>query len=128
MKKESETKFLHISPVLASADVKRDIDWYENKLGFKNVYDSTVYQDSPVIDYAVLGRQNLFFHLQFQYPKDMTCTDLKFQVSNIEPLIEELLANGLLKADRIHRKTAWNTIEFGLFDPSGNRITFFEDL
>lgn len=126
-KNRSETKFLYMSPVLASADVARDVKWYENKLGFKNVYDSSAYQDGP-IDYSVVGRQDLFLHLQFQYPKDMTSTDIRFQVQNIEPLFEEFVSNGLLAPDKINRKTAWNTSEFGLFDPSSNRITFFEDL
>ena len=126
-KNKSETKFLYMSPVLASADVARDVKWYENKLGFKNVYDSSAYQDGP-IDYAVVGRHDLFLHLQFQYPKDMTSTDIRFQVQNIEPLFEEFVSNGLLAPDKINRKTAWNTSEFGLFDLSGNRITFFEDL
>ena len=78
-----KTKFLSISPVLASANVASDVEWYENKLGFKNVYDSTHYQDG-VMDYAVIGREKLFMHLQFQFPKDMINADIKFQVKNIE--------------------------------------------
>lgn len=123
----SSTKFLHISPVLASSDVPRDIEWYESKLGFKNVYDSSAYQKGK-IDYVVLGRGNLFFHMQFQFPDDMTSTDLKFQVQNIEPLFEELTNQELIPPGKITRKTGWNTSEVSLFDPSGNRITFFEDI
>ncbi len=122
-----ETKFLYMSPVLASADVARDVAWYEQKLGFKNVYDSLAYQEGP-IDYAVVGRQKLFLHLQFQFPKDMTSTDIRFQVQNIDPLFEEYLSRAVVTSASMRRKTAWNTDEFGLFDPSGNRITFFEDL
>ena len=124
---ESETKFLYLSPVLASSDVSRDITWYEGKLGFRNVYDSSAYQEGT-IDYAVLCRQNLCLHLQFQYPQDMTSTDIKFQVENIELLFEECVSAGIVAPEKINRKTAWNTCEFGLFDPSGNRITFYEDL
>jgi len=127
MSSTSVTKFLHISPVLASSDVPRDIKWYEDKLGFKNVYDSSAYQKGK-IDYVVLGRGNLFFHMQFQFPDDMTSTDLKFQVQNIEPLFEEIIAQGLVPPGKITRKTAWNTSEISLFDLSGNRITFFEDV
>lgn len=122
-----ETTFLHISPVLASADVARDIAWYEQKLGFTNVYDSTHYSDGPV-DYAVLGRQNLFLHLQFQFPEDMTSTDVRFQVQNINPLIDEYLRSGVLEQKHVHERTAWNTKECVFFDLSGNRLTFFEDI
>jgi hypothetical protein len=121
------TKFLYLSPVLASENVARDVAWYELQLGFKNVYDSTQYQDRP-IDYAVVGRQDLYVHLQFQYPKDMISTDVRIQVENIKPLITELSAKGLITPDKVREKTNWNTKEFSLKDPSRNRITFFEDL
>ena len=127
MNKKTETRFLYLSPVLASSDVSRDIAWYEHKLGFKNVFDSSVYQKGE-INYAVVGRQNLYLHLQFQYPEDMTCTDVRIQVENIEQIIEEYITKGLITTESVKRKTAWYTDEFGLFDPSGNRITFFEDL
>ena len=116
-----------ISPVLASADVPRDIKWYEEKLGFKNVYDSSAYQEGK-IDYAVIGRDNLFMHLQFQFPEDIISTDVKFEVQNIELLYLELLKKGVIKEDQIRRKTPWNTSEVSFFDLSRNRITFLEDL
>ena len=122
-----QTTFLHVSPVLASSSVQRDVDWYTEKLGFTNVYDSTRYQDGPM-DYAVIGRQGLYLHLQFQYPKDMVSTDVKFEVKNIDPLITEFVEKGILRMDKVHKKTPWNTTEFGIKDPSGNRITFLEDL
>ena len=127
MPNSSPTKFLHVSPVLASSDVQRDVNWYAEKLGFVNVYDSTRYQEGPM-NYAVIGRQGLYLHLQFQYPKDMISSDVKFEVKNIEPLIEEFVGKGLLDLERVQRKTPWNTTEFGVKDPSGNRITFLEDL
>jgi catechol 2,3-dioxygenase-like lactoylglutathione lyase family enzyme len=55
MKNRADTIFLSVDPVLASSNVRRDIEWYENKLGFKDVYDSSNYQEGP-IDYAVVGR------------------------------------------------------------------------
>jgi uncharacterized glyoxalase superfamily protein PhnB len=124
---KSETKFLHMIPVLAPSDVARDIKWYENKLGFKNVYDSMDYHDGPV-DYAVMRRQDMIIHLQFQFPKDMTSTDVKIEVKNIDSLIEEFVEKGLISEENVNRKTPWNTDDFGLFDFNKNRITFLEDL
>lgn len=125
--KAKTTEFKHLSPVLASENVTRDVKWYEEKLGFKNVYDSTCYQEGPM-DYAVVGRQKLFLHLQFQYPDCMISTDVKFEVSNIEPLYAEFLANGVITEKSINRKTAWHTSECCFFDLSRNRITFFKDI
>lgn len=127
MSKPSKAKLKFISPVLASADVDRDVKWYEEKLGFKNVYDSSAYQDGE-IDYAVIGRDNLFMHLQFQFPEDMISTDVKFEVENIEPLYQELIETGVIKKEQIRRKTPWNTSEVSFLDLSRNRITFLEDL
>ncbi len=121
-----KTSFLFVSPVLASSNVSRDVAWYGN-IGFKNVYDSSRYQEGP-LDYAVVRRQNLLLHLQFQFATDMTSTDVKFEVRNIKPLIEDFVAKGLLDIEKVHWKTPWNTTEFGIFDPSGNRLTFLEDL
>lgn len=123
----NKTVFEYISPVLASSDVARDIQWYSGKLGFQNVYDSTQYQEGPV-DYVVLGRQKLFFHMQFQFPEDVISTDVKFQVKNIEPLYDEFLKSGAITELNINRKTAWNTSECCFFDLNRNRLTFYEDL
>ncbi|MEM7368938.1 MAG: glyoxalase superfamily protein [Bacteroidota bacterium] len=121
------TKFKHLSPVLASADVARDVAWYAEKLGFSNVFDSTQYSEGPM-DYAVIGRQGFFMHLQFQFPQDMTSTDVRIEVLHIEAIFREFLMTKVVKHEAMKWKTAWGTKEFGLFDPSGNRITFLEDL
>lgn len=123
----NKTVFEYISPVLASSDVARDIQWYKDKLGFQNVYDSTQYQEGPV-DYVVLGRQKLFFHMQFQFPEDVIRTDVKFQVKNIEPLYDEFLKSRAITEHNINRKTDWNTSECCFFDLNRNRLTFYEDI
>jgi len=127
MKDKPTPNFLYLSPVLASINVVRDLAWYIQKLGFKNVYDSSAYSEGS-IDYAVIGRENFFLHLQFQYPKDMVASDIKFEVKNIQLIFEECVAKGLIKTDQLQVKTPWNTSEFGIKDPSGNRIIFLESL
>lgn len=124
---EGVTKIHFISPVLASANVRRDIEFYEEKLGFKNVYDSTNYSDGPG-DYAVLRRQQAVLHLQFQFPDNMISTDVKFEVENILPIYQEYLENEVITEATFHAETQWKTREFTFFDLSRNRLTFFEDL
>jgi catechol 2,3-dioxygenase-like lactoylglutathione lyase family enzyme len=121
------TKISHISPVLASSDVPRDIQWYTQKLGFSNVYDSTNYQEGPA-DYVVLKKQQIFIHMQYQFPKDMTSTDLKFVVKDITPLFEEYIEAGVVSKEAMRYQTPWSTNEFSFFDLSGNRLTFLEDI
>jgi len=123
----SETIFNYTSPVLASEDVTRDTSWYETNLGFKNVYNSTYYQEGPM-DYAVLKKQKQLIHLQFQFPKDMTSTDLKFEVQHLKHIQGQLLEKGAITETNIFPKTDWGTNEVRFFDPSGNRITILESI
>ncbi len=123
----SETLFKFTSPVLASEDVARDALWYETNLGFKNVYNSTFYQEGPM-DYAVLKKHNQLIHLQFQFPKDMTSTDLKFEVQHLHFIQQQLLTSEIISEKNVFLKTAWETNEIRFFDPSGNRITILESI
>jgi len=127
MNTTNETTVLFLIPVLNSANVERDIECYENKLGFKNMYDSSHYKKGTV-DYAVLEWQACCIHLQFQYPKDMSSTTVKFQVKNIDPLFEKFVTAGIIDAGRMIRNTDWGTSEFSLPDPNGNRIFFIENI
>ncbi len=123
------TKFLHLSPILPSLEVAKDIVFWEQKLGFKNVYDSTHYGEDPV-NYAVLCRQNLFIHLQMQFPEDMAngnLSQVRFQVENIRPLFEEYIEAGVITKESFREKTAWGTNEFGFYDANKNAIFFYED-
>jgi hypothetical protein len=122
------TRFLHISPVLPSLDVARDVAWWKEKLGFRNVFDNTRYEDNP-LEYAVLERQGIYVHLQMQFPKDMDkmyMAQIRIQVENIEPLYEELKAKGVAK--QLRNPTAWGTKEFGFYDLNRNGIFFYEAL
>ena len=98
--------------------------WYEEKLGFKFMFDNG---DDPMIC-AGVARQGLEIHLQFQYPDDMLSTDIRFAVRNIDLLFQEYIKSGIVKPDAMRRNTDWGTHEFGLFDLSGNRILFYEDV
>jgi len=50
------TKLLTTIPVLSSTDLARDVAWYTEKTGFRNV--------SVQEGYAIMQRENLEFHLQ----------------------------------------------------------------
>ncbi|MCB1042271.1 MAG: VOC family protein [Acidobacteria bacterium] len=116
--------WMQLNPVLASQDVRRDVSWYCDKLGFRMLFNSG---DTP-LNYAGIANAGLELHLQFQFPKDMTSTDLRIQVRQITDMFETCLQNGLVKPEALRRNTPWGTHEFGFFDPSGNRIHFYQDV
>jgi len=119
-----KTEFLEISPVLPSQDIDRDVDWYEEKVGFKLLYKDNMY--------AVLRRENLCIHLQWHADTEddplLGGSVIKIFVKNLMPIFEELVERGTIKREKLRLKTAWNTSEFGFYDLNNNSIFFVEDL
>lgn len=117
----------NITPVLPANDVKAEIEFFE-KLGFTNVYDSLRYSDK--LDYAVLFREGVGVHLQFQFEEDMpkknAAQQIKIWVEDLDTLHKEFEEKGF--EVRRRDKTAWGTNEFGFYSPSHNAIIFVQDL
>jgi len=121
------TTLMQVNPVIPASDMVLIIDFYENKMGFKNVYDSTHYEDGPV-NYAVLCRESICLHFQlFESLEGLTAPSLRIQVENIIPLFEEFKTRGLLSDKSELRITPWGTKEFAFFDPNNTALTFYED-
>lgn len=119
-------KLIVLSPVLQCKDIKESVAFYE-KLGFK-----IGFQDAEK-DYKYVGltRQGIEIHLQQpdpEYIEDNTAQQpgLRIRVENIEPLYEEFKTKGV-KMNEL-KKQPWGTYEFGLYDPNGAAIHFYEDL
>lgn len=121
--------FITLSPVIPTTDIERDIQFYEEKMGFKKTFDSTRYSEGPII-YAIMERDHLSFHLQFQYPQDMpnmnAMPQMRIQMSDIEPIYGEFRMNGLI--EKPLTLTEWGTKEFGFYDPNGVAWFFYEDI
>lgn len=118
------TDLLKIIPVLPSANIERDVDWYSEKLGFKEYFSDKMY--------AVLYRENLVIHLQWHANTEddplLGGSVIRIHVNNIRPLFEELLQRGAITNDSFKANTPWNTNEFGLFDLNSNAIFIMEDI
>ena len=117
------TRFLHVTPVLPTEDLERDLEWYKNKLGFSALHIAQ--------DYAVLKRAGIFIHLQWHAN---TLDDpllggsvVKFFVKNIDTLFQEMVDKGVVPSNKLTRNTPWNTHEFGLYDLNNNAIFFVEE-
>lgn len=124
------TRLLNLCPVLPSLDIARDIAWYEEKLGFRNVYDSSMYnEDDRPVDYAVLKRENMYIHLQLQFPEDMqnNLSGIRIEVDNIRPIFEEYVRSGVAPREKLRLNTPWGTNEFGFFDLNRNGIHIYEN-
>lgn len=126
------TSFKYTCPILPSADVVRDLKWYAEKTGFVNVFNSSNYTE-PIepIDYAVIGRQNHFLHLQGHAgtkEDPIHGSAVRIEVSNIRPLFEEFVERGTVKPADFRENTSWGTHEFGFYDLNKNGIFFLESI
>lgn len=115
-------KILHTTPVLSSANIERDIKWYEEKLSF------TYYMGQE--GYAVLYRDNQWLHLQWHTSTDQDPVyggTVKFFVNDIEAIFNEMLLKGVVTKDKLRYNTPWGTHEFGFYDLNNNAIFFVQD-
>jgi hypothetical protein len=117
-------KFLAITPVLPSADIGRDVRFYEEKAGFTTVFFDKMY--------AVLHRGPVFVHLQWHADTSedplLGGSVVRIAVEKIGPVFEEFVQKGTVSADKLRTDTPWQTHEFGFYDPNGNAIFIMEDL
>lgn len=119
-----QTEILGIIPVLPSADISRDIAWYEKKAGFETKYSDKMY--------AVLCRGNICLHLQWHADTEndplLGGSVIRINVKNIQALFDEFVWRGTVTRDAFKANTPWGTNEFGFFDLNKNAIFVMEDI
>lgn len=118
------TELLSIIPVLPSASIERDIDWYKQKTGFEVFYADHMY--------AVLYREQIVIHLQWHADTNddplLGGSVIRIHVKNIKDLFDELVQRGTVTADKLRMNTPWKTNEFGFYDLNNNAIFIMEDI
>lgn len=112
-----------IIPVLSSANIQRDLEWYEKQTGFKFAFGDN--------GYAGLRRENLEFHLQWHHgnKEDPVLSGvMKIFVEDIQIYFKEFLDRKTISEDRLRLNTAWGTHEFGFYDLNQNAIFIVQDI
>jgi len=122
---DSKTQFHSIIPVLPSADIPRDLKWYEEKAGFKCAFN----HDNM---YASIVREQLEIHLQWHAD---TADDpllggsvIKIFLKNIRPIFDEFVERGTVPKDKLRLHTPWGTNEFGFYDLNKNAVFLVENV
>ena len=118
--------FRAVHPILPSQDVRRSIEYYTERLGFRLAFQDNA--DAP--GYAGVIRDSVELHLQWHDPAewDLACPSLRFLVADVDALFEEFKDRGVFHEQTALRDTAWGTREFAFFDPYKNGLTFYRDL
>jgi catechol 2,3-dioxygenase-like lactoylglutathione lyase family enzyme len=116
----SRVEFLSTTPVLASLDIERSVNFLCSKLGFDKVH---VVQG----EYGIVSSGAIEIH--FWACKDRRiaeATSCRVQVRAIEELHAQCASQAIVHPNAPLASKPWGTREFAILDPDGNLITFFE--
>jgi catechol 2,3-dioxygenase-like lactoylglutathione lyase family enzyme len=117
---QAETKFISATPVLASLDIARSVDFYVSKLAC-----TVIHAEQGVYGIVSLGALALHF---------WACTDRRIaeatscrvDVSGIDAWFAHCTQAGIVHPNAPLHDTPWGTREFAVLDVDGNLITFCE--
>lgn len=114
---------LNIIPVLPSANIKRDLEWYYQYTGFEFLFGDD--------GYAGLQREHLELHLQLHRGTEddpvLGGSVIKIFVDDIAPYFDEFCKRGTVSEDSLRENTPWGTHEFGFYDLNKNAIFIVQD-
>ena len=121
---ENQSKIHQIVPVLPSADIPRDLAWYEEKTGFIKKFGDDMY--------AGIVRGEHWLHLQWHADTEddplLGGSVIRIFVPDIQPYFTEFVERGTIKKEKLRLNTPWGTHEFGFYDLNNNAIFVVEDL
>ncbi len=114
--------FISATPVLASLDIARSVDFFCSRLGFTKLYAE---QGS----YGVITRGSVGLHFwacnEAHIAENTSC---RVQVSGIEALYAQCQAHGIVHPNAPLADKPWGSREFAIVDPDRNLVTFSEHL
>ena len=115
-----ETLFISTTPILASLDIKRTLEFYCSKLGFSKVYEEA---DA----YGIVCRGSIHLHFWACSEKHIAeNTACRVRVSGIKYLYDQCSELNVVHPNAPIEDKPWGTTEFAIVDPDGNLITFAE--
>ena len=113
-------QFVAATPVLASLDIERSVDFMVSKLGFAKVY---AVQDQ----YGIASNGAVSIHFwpcaDADIPKATGC---RVQVRGLEQLFERCQSLDIVHPNAPLEVKPWGNKEFAITDTDGNLITFHE--
>jgi catechol 2,3-dioxygenase-like lactoylglutathione lyase family enzyme len=116
----NEISFLSATPVLASLDIQRSVDFYCSRLGFTALY-------ARQGEYGVITRGAVSLHFWACNERHIAeNTSCRIQVEGIDTLFAECDALGIVHPKAPLETKPWGTTEFAIVDPDGNLVTFAE--
>ena len=118
------SQIIRAIPVLSSSDVKRDMQWWQEKAGFKSRMSKDEYQNEWPM-YAIMQRGDIFIHLQWHSGTEsdpIHASSIRIQVDQIGSIFQEFVDRGTVADNNLRTDTPWGTHEFGFYDLNNNAI------
>src|SRR3954452_19658028 len=116
--------FKETHPIVGTRDIKRAIEFYIQRLGFRLAFGDQA--DPP--NYVGFRRDAVELHMQFQFEHEMGTIRLRFLVDDPDALFAEYQQRGVECSPGGIRDTPWGTREFALYDLDRNALTFYRHL
>lgn len=112
------SSLLAATPVLASLDIPRSVDFFCAKLGF------TAVRAEPGV-YGIVTRDGVQIHFWACADRAIAeATSCRVRVRGVDRLYAQVEPLGIVHPRAPLAATPWGTREFGVLDPDGNLITF----
>jgi catechol 2,3-dioxygenase-like lactoylglutathione lyase family enzyme len=112
--------FVSATPVLASLDIKRSVDFFVSKLGFAAIY-------AEQGQYGIVSNGPISIHFwACTDPEIPKATGCRVQVRDIANLYTHCSALGIVHPNAPLGTKPWGSHEFAIVDPDGNLVTFYE--
>jgi len=116
----AETFFISATPVLASLDIERSVDFFCSQLGF-----TPVHVQQGVYGVVAHGEVDLHFWACADR-KIAEATSCRFQVEGVEALHAKCVGLSIVHPNAPLQGKPWGAREFSVLDPDGNLVTFSE--
>ena len=112
--------FLSATPVLASLDINRSVDFFVSKLGFGKVY-----ADQGA--YGIVSAGPVHIHFWACSDRRISeATSCRICVQGIEALYELCSKERIIHQKAVLEQKPWGSMEFAIVDLDGNLVTFYE--
>jgi hypothetical protein len=114
------TQFVDATPVLASLDIRRSVDFFVSKLGFAEVY-------AVQRQYGIVRNGPVGIHFwACSDPSIPKATSCRVHVRGIEQLHEHCRSLEIVHPNAPLAAKPWGSKEFAILDPDSNLVTFHE--
>ncbi len=116
----TDTQFVSTTPVLASLDIERSVEFFCSRFGFARVH-----VEQGV--YGIVSRDSVHIHFwacnERRIAENTSC---RVRVNGIEDLYSVCVISGIVHPNVPLEAKPWGTKEFAVLDPDGNTVAFAE--